>query len=422
MANFLCIGACGMGMTPLALYLRDLGHTLFLHDDQPNPAVLPLLQGNNFHWLKESKKPQNLEAIIYSSAIAPTHPLREWGTKHNIPQFARGVFLAKTLQSKRLIAIAGSHGKTTTTALLIHLLAKVNYPVSFLLGALWQKEDLLPAQLHSESDWVVAEIDESDGSILEFEPEISIVLNLDWDHPAHYTSVELLEATFAQFFQQTKGTILIPRENHLLKSLAEKSNATILHFDPIPASPYISSVNSANMGAALQCAECLSGQTLSPDLFNGFPGVKRRQECHLKTAILEIWGDYAHHPVEVEAFIKSMTAIDRKLIAIFQPHRYTRTAQYAKDFAKALALADEIFLLPVYAASEDYQPDGTVERIGSHIAKPFTICNVLAPEELVSYLNTQDQPITLCFIGAGDIEKLIHKFVKLLAQKGMQDT
>ena len=312
MAKFLCIGACGMGMAPLALYLRDLGHTVFLYDDYANPVVLPLLQGSNFYWLDSLRLPHDLETIVYSSAIAATHPLRVSGSEQKIPQFARGVFLAKILESKRLIAVAGSHGKTTTTALLIHLFVQLKFPVSFLLGALWQKENLLPAQCDPTSDWVVAEIDESDGSILAFEPEISIVLNLDWDHPAHYTSVELLESTFTEFFRRTKGVIFIPRGNRLLQSLAQTSSATILYFDPALECSGISSVNCWNMGAALRCAEHVVDKDLSLALFDGFPGVKRRQECHLKREDLEVWGDYAHHPVEVEAFLKLMPSSDSR--------------------------------------------------------------------------------------------------------------
>lgn len=409
-----------MGMAPLALYLRDLGHTLFLQDDQPNPAVLPFLEGPRLHWVETGDSVDCIEVVVYSSAIAPAHPLRFWATKNNLPQFSRGIFLAQCLAQKRLIAVAGSHGKTTTTALLIHILRRLNFPISFLLGALWQRQDLSPALCDLNSEWVVAEIDESDGSILSFHPEITVVLNLDWDHPAHYTSPELLESTFEQFFQQTKICIVIPRGNALLDRLAERATAEVLYFDPVADAKdiEISRVNLPNMGAALKCAEFLTNQhALSLELFEDFPGVKRRQECHWKTEKLEVWGDYAHHPVEVEAFLQSMQSDDKEIAVVFQPHRYTRTAQYAEAFAEALAVADHVFLLPVYAASEAYDPNGTIDRIAQFLEKPFFMGDAGDASILRRLVDDTSVPLKICFVGAGDIENLISIFVKLLQGK-----
>lgn len=431
------LGIAGMGMCPLAIYLAQLGYTVSGTDDNMRLDVANLLESNAVNIDLEKKIPQNCQIVIYSSAISSENPLFQEAQNRNIPLIRRGAYLAKILNKKKLIAIVGSHGKTTTAAMLIHALKKSQFDFSFLLGALFIDSQIPPAHYSTNSDWVIAEIDESDGTIDDFCPEITLVVNFDWDHPSQYPTVQDLENAFLKLFNKTQKAIIIPNNCPFLNEFVKnKTHCEILTYGQtgdFQATAQIDATgattlftqgtlsekqilipngglfNAHNALAALSITHYLF-KKISEEPFKNFLGVKRRQEYLYKSNTLKVMMDYAHHPAEIDALLTYIHSFSpHPSLVIFQPHRYTRTQIYYKEFAKVLSKADKIILLPVYAASEPHLEEGISEKIVETFPEPrdrlILIKNSF--KELLSNLPVKsDMPLNILFIGAGDIESL----------------
>ncbi|HYD84646.1 MAG TPA: Mur ligase domain-containing protein, partial [Opitutus sp.] len=199
-----CLGAGGMGVAPLAIYLSQLGFNVTGEDDGLTEEVRGVLERER---VRIVGMPKDCELVVYSSAIGKAHPVYAAAAARGIPLSRRGEMLAEIVREKKLVAVCGSHGKTTTTALLITALRHANFSAGYLLGGLFADESS-PARAGS-NEWVVAEIDESDGTIERFSPEITVCVNLDWDHPDQYRQFADLERTFAELFARTRGTVLV---------------------------------------------------------------------------------------------------------------------------------------------------------------------------------------------------------------------
>ncbi|MGA2053101.1 MAG: UDP-N-acetylmuramate dehydrogenase [Opitutales bacterium] len=438
------LGLGGMGMAPLALYLAESGCRVRGHDDHMREPVRRWLDRRGILSAPCADLPEDVSRVVYSSAIASAHPLMQAARARGLGLMRRGEMLAEVVRGRRLIAVVGSHGKTTTTALLIHALRATGQDVGYLLGALFA-DPVTPPARHAETPWVAAEIDESDGTIDGFAPEITVAVNFDWDHADRYRTETELEATFTALFRRTRSLVLIPAGCARLRRLAEAAGTPFSTFGPagdfnvqvtlddgseqrlalngvFPAQeirvPLGGEFNAVNAAAALAAAQAALGQ-LAPHPFDGYAGVRRRQDLLARRPGLTIYADYAHHPTEIAALLRSLRARGTgRLLAVFQPHRHTRTQQFAPAFAEALAAADTVFLLPVYAASETVVPGGTSEAILT-AANPdrFSLHQSFAALEPVlnAALREARDETTLIFVGAGDIDEFAAAFVQNLA-------
>lgn len=435
--NVYMIGIAGMGMCPLAIYLSQLGYNVSGTDDNMRLDVADLLKAHGIKIDLEKRLPEGCQTVIYSSAISSENDLFQEAQRRNIPLVRRGTYLAQIIKDKKLIAIVGSHGKTTTSAMLIDALTKVQFDFSFLLGALFIDPSKAPAKYTSSSEWVVAEIDESDGTIDDFSPEITLVVNFDWDHPSQYPSVQDLENTFLRLFYKTRKAVIIPKNcsylNELVKNHSHYELFTYGENGDLKGTAYIDKegvtkifiggliseqellipngglFNAHNALAAASVVHLLL-KKLPGELFNEFLGVKRRQEYLYKSNDFNVMMDYAHHPTEIDAlltYIRSFSSYPT--VVVFQPHRYTRTQLYYKDFAEVLNKADRIILLPVYAASEFPLENGVSEKIleaFSGSKDKITLINNSLKELLGKLSVKNNEPLNILFIGAGDIESL----------------
>jgi len=446
--NVFFIGLGGMGMAPLALYLDEAGCCVRGHDDHWREPVRRWLERRGIASGSCAELPADVSRVVYSSAIDESHPLLLAARARGLGTLRRGEMLAEVVRGRRLIAVVGSHGKTTTTALLIHALRTAGHEVSYLLGALFADPDAPPAR-HAEAPWIAAEIDESDGTIDNFAPEITVALNFDWDHADRYRTEADLEATFINLFRRTRQLVLLPQWDARLRRLAETAGTPFRTFGPegdfsVRASgddgarqrlalngaflksvvevPLGGAFNADNAGAALAAVQTAFGEIPSIP-FNGYRGVSRRQDILLERPGLTVFADYAHHPTEVTALLRSLRARSPgRLLVVFQPHRYTRTRQFAAAFAEALGLADRVFLLPVYAASEAPLPDGTTAAIlaattpGQNKFSLHESLNDLAMA-LPAALAEDSTPVTLAWVGAGDIDEFATDFVRRLTDE-----
>lgn len=443
--NIYMIGVAGMGMCPLAIYLSQAGHRVIGMDDNMRPEVAEILSKNGVEIDVFEKLPEICDCVIYSSAIDSKNTIFLEARERDIRVVRRGDYLAEIAKNKKLIAIVGSHGKTTTAAMLIHALRASRFDCSFFLGALFQDDKMAPAH-YEPNDWVVAEIDESDGTIDSFCPEITLVVNFDWDHPSQYKCVEELEKTFHDLFKRTGNAVIIPKDCPHLERLVKDGLSCelrtygvggdyggVFHLEPqgvtklvtsglLPRIEYVipngGCFNAHNGLAALSVVHFLLGG-LPEEPFKGFMGVKRRQERLYQRKNFMVMMDYAHHPTEVEAlldYIRSYSA--RPCVVVFQPHRYTRTQVYHKEFAKALGKADRVILLPVYAASEAFLESGTSQSIVDSFDGPIEKLKLIdySQKELLKELPTSSgqESVNVLFVGAGDIEKLALEYRKKL--------
>ncbi|MSU47358.1 MAG: UDP-N-acetylmuramate dehydrogenase [Lacunisphaera sp.] len=451
------LGAGGMGVAPLGLHLGQLGFHVSGEDDGWNPAVRGLLESAGVTITAPGGLPDDTQLVVFSSAIAPAHPSRRRAAAQGLPQVRRGEMLAEVVKGKKLVAIVGSHGKTTTTAMLITALHRANFPCGWILGGLFQDDALPPARADA-SEWIVAEVDESDGTIDGFAPEVTVAVNLDWDHADHYAKLADMEAAFGALFARTKGAVFYYDTCSLSARIAGRARPLGASKDTAgPAiRPYLTfgrtgeyqfhviretvgrltlglggcfslkeaivcaqgEFNAANAAAALAVAQHL-GAKIDSQALASFAGVRRRQTM-LHASAIKVYEDYAHHPTEIRALLGSLGRGGKgRLVVVFQPHRFTRTAQFKAEFAAALAGADNLFLLDVYAASESPVAGGTTADIYAELKRT-------GGEHQVTYLPGDDAGLlsalkqalkpgdTLVFVGAGDIEQTARQFVAKL--------
>ncbi len=437
------VGVGGAGMTPLAMLLAQRGWSVSGEDDGLTPAARCWLERSGVALREVGSVPPGTDLLVHSSAIAPSHPARVRALEFGLPQVRRGELLAELLRDRKLIAVVGAHGKTTTTALLVTALRRAGFGAGWLLGGLFQDDSIPPAAADSNG-WVVAEVDESDGTIDRFSPEITVATNLDWDHPDHYRRIGDLEATFAALFARTARAIFINPACALSARLAARGSGAAVRrfgFDGEFAVRIVGMVdgrqvldlapafglprarvraggdfNALNAAAAL--AVCVHlGVPLEADLLADYVGVKRRQAILYQSAGLTVIEDYAHHPTEIAALLGGMRRLPhQRLVVAFQPHRFSRTARFKADFAKALVAADELHLLDVYAAGEQPIAGGTTADIYSEIVQLGAGTRVFyLPGDRAGFLrllreNVREGDLVL-FVGAGDIDRCGVDFV-----------
>ena len=196
-------------MAPLAVYLAGEGHDVRGWDDGLTEIVRRILAREGVRISRDAEFPEDADVLVYSSAIASSHPILRRACKAGVPTLKRGEMLAQQAKGRRLVAIVGSHGKTTTAAMIAHILNGQGFKAGFVGGGLFN-DDSLPPAWNSSGKWLVAEIDESDGSIEHFSPEITLLTNLDWDHPDQYNREEDLQDTFRRLFARTGRRLLLP--------------------------------------------------------------------------------------------------------------------------------------------------------------------------------------------------------------------
>ena len=438
------VGVGGAGMTPLAMLLAQRGWSVSGEDDAITAPAQRWLEQSGVMLLPVGTVPPETDLLVYSSAIALAHPARMAAAQRGLPQVRRGELLAELMRDRKLIAIVGAHGKTTTTGLLITALRRAGFEAGWLLGGLFQ-DDAVPPAMVDTNGWVVAEIDESDGTIDRFSPEITVATNLDWDHPDYYRQIGDLEATFAALFSRTRSAIYVNPACALSARLAGRGftapvhrfgfegefavrivgmldGRQVLELAPAFGAPSArvragGDFNALNAAAAL--AVCVRlGVAATPDLMADYPGVKRRQVVLLETERLQVIEDYAHHPTEIAALLGGMRRLPHKrLLVAFQPHRYSRTARFKSDFARALLGADELFLLDVYAASESPIAGGTTADIYAEIVHSGAGTRVhYLPGDRPGFLRLLRERVRegdlVLFVGAGDIDQCAAEFVR----------
>ncbi len=395
--KFYMMGVCGMGMAPLAAFLKDGGADVEGFDHSPNFDIKSALEKCGI----EFSEPRMLDAdrqVVISTALA-----RKIGEIRAITGCSsimkRGECWAKICAARRLTAIVGSHGKSTVSAMAAHAAIKLGLNCGYLVGAV--PVDFPMHRYCGEGGIVISEIDESDGTIENFRPEITVALNSDLDHTDTYGDAAHMEKMFLRLFMRTKKMVVYPKRNAVLARIASLSGT------PSRAVDTPEDFMGANRAMALAAIEESFASFPGISVFDDYRGLLRRQEVLCDTRKIAAVADYAHHPNELASFLKwFFKKYKGEKIVAFQPHRYTRTRRFASEFAEVLeSRADgaSIFVLPVYAASELPDPLGESSAITSKsrrikLADPSDFFNMLSDK-----LNDPKAgKLNVAVIGAGD--------------------
>jgi UDP-N-acetylmuramate--alanine ligase len=356
------IGIGGAGMSGLALVCARLD-AVVTGSDRADSSYMERLRVAGLEPVvghDPANLPEGAEVVV-STAIGADNPELVLARERGAEPIHRGALLAELCAEKRLIAVAGTHGKTTTTAMIVWALRELGADPAFFVGgevpALGTGGEAANAGW-GEGEWVVAEADESDASFLQLRPEIALITNVEMDHHARWGSLGELHEAFARFVAAARGLV---RPATGLDWLREAPDQRTVGFDaavPGPSQLPLATPgehNLRNARAALGAIE-LAGLDVeaAAAAMASFPGVRRRLEAKGCRGALHIYDDYAHHPTEVRAALAALRGLEpTRLIAVFQPHLYSRTKAFAEEFGAALALADEVVVLDVYPAREE---------------------------------------------------------------------
>ncbi|MDQ2872764.1 MAG: UDP-N-acetylmuramate--L-alanine ligase [Candidatus Eremiobacteraeota bacterium] len=389
------VGIGGIGMSAIARVLLARGERISGSDVKETPLIAELrAQGVPVTIGHAAANVRHARSIVVSSAIDPSNPEFVEAQALGLPIVRRGELLAQLVRDRRGIAICGTHGKTTTTAMIASVLRAGNVDASVVLGGI--AIDTGTNAHDGTAPWFLTEADESDGSFALLEPNIAVVTNIENDHLTGDSELPALVASFGEFLRKLPedGAAIVGADNPQSGSLATAERvAPTLTFgfagdaDVRPATLSFADLGSnfdvlvgdmclgtveLNVPGAINVANALAaiavGRTLEIPFvkivagLRAFHGVKRRFEILARSPRMIVVDDYAHHPTAVRATIAAARQYHRgPIVVAFQPHRYSRTAYLASDFADALRGAEMVYLAPVYAASEPVM-DGVSER------------------------------------------------------------
>lgn len=446
--NIYFIGIGGIGMSAIAQYFKFKGLNVSGYDKTPSEITEKLQkEGIEVHFEDNvAFIPKDVEntLVVYTPAIP--HDLQElvYVNEHGYKVLKRSRVLGEITDGECCLAVAGTHGKTTTSTLTAHILTESGKGCSAFLGGISKNYDT--NLLMSHTPIVVTEADEFDRSFLQLHPEIAVITAMDADHLDIYGDLQHVHEAFKAFASQVSGTVITKLG---LDITAEDTKADILryHFDDNRADFYAKNLRPDSLGyftfdlvwpkgviedvkcgtpgwvnvenSVAASAICLT-YGIAPEAVKKavgtFQGVKRRLDIHLNTEKLSYIDDYAHHPKELSTAISSMRDIfpGRKLTGIFQPHLYTRTRDFAEDFAKSLSQLDKLILLDIYPAREEPIPGITSEIIFDKVTAPEKI--LIKKEELLDYIDKEPLDVLVTF-GAGNVDRFIAPITEMLKKR-----
>ena len=466
--NYYFLGIGGIGMSALARYFKQRGDVVNGYDLTESELTRQLVsEGIGVHYDDNPELiPQGVDMVIYTPAVPKENNEFQHFSQSGIPMLKRSQMLGELTKGKKCIAVAGTHGKTTTSSMIAHLLSKSDMGCSAFLGGI-SKNFNSNIHVDNKSDFVVVEADEYDRSFLQLHPYCAIITATDPDHLDIYGTHENLIDAFYQFANQTvedgklivKNGLLGTGEHHHEEGCChheehehhhEEKELNIKPFTytarGIDADYYAINVRHYNgdiyfdlrtpmgvffdlqltnsclynvenaVAASAVALSCGLNEYQLRDGLKTFAGVRRRFDYRIKTKDLVFIDDYAHHPKEIAATLESIRYLfpGKRVVGIFQPHLYSRTADFANEFAEALSTLDEIILLPIYPAREK-----PILGVSSHIIlrKIDKMSKYLCSKEQLMEIVPALYPDVLVTLGAGDIDRLVPQLETLLKEQ-----
>lgn len=449
------LGAGGIGMSALVRYFLSEGKNVAGYDRTPSPLTNKLMEeGAVLHFEENTDlipceyRDKNSTLVVYTPAIPGNHKELEYFRNGGFCIKKRAEVLGIITKGKSGVCAAGTHGKTTTSTMTAHLLHQSHVDCAAFLGGISKnyKSNLI---LSDKSDFVVIEADEYDRSFLHLEPYIATITSADPDHLDIYGNKENYLEAFAQFTEKIRengyliiheGLEVVPRTKPGVKTYTYGRESGDFHAENIRIGngriiiDYISpwqkiedielgvpvSINIDNGVASMAMAE-ICGATASEikEAMATFAGADRRFDFHIKRDDLVLLSDYAHHPDEVRACAKSIKELykDKKITALFQPHLYSRTSDFYKEFAQSLSLFDKVILVDIYPAREEPIPGVTSKLIYDCLDADIEK-SMCCRKDVIDCIEKEKNKIeVLVSLGAGDIENDILKMKEILENR-----
>ena len=432
------LGIGGIGMSALARFFKSRGCSVFGYDRTSSPLTLELeAEGMNIHYEEDVDLiPDGIDLVVYTPAVPKKHSEYQFFLENGYPILKRSQVLGLISSEYKTIGIAGTHGKTTITTLTAHLLQQTPNGVNAFLGGISKNynSNLLLSQ---KSEWVVVEADEFDRSFLHLFPQIAVITSVDADHLDIYKNILALKDSFTQYTGQIKpgGQLIIKKGISLnvlqrpgLKvytySIDQEADFSIQNLrietghyifdlklgdvimkDVELGLPGLFNVENAIASSAAAWLAGAKPEEIRKGLMS-FSGVHRRFDTRINRKDLIYIDDYAHHPEELKACINSVRHLypDKKLTGVFQPHLFSRTRDFADDFARSLELLDEIILLEIYPARELPIEGINSQMLLNKINK--TAKHLCQNDNLIELLQSL-KPELLLTLGAGDIDQFV---------------
>ena len=447
------IGIGGIGMSGIAELMHDLGYKIQGSDTGLNDNIkrlktkgIKIFKGHN------KKNIFNVTVSVYSSAIKKNNSEILACKKYSIPVVSRADMLAELMKRKKSIAIAGSHGKTTTTSLIGNILDNANFDPTIINGGVINS--YYKNNKFGKGEWLVAEADESDGSFLKLPHQISIITNIDIEHLDYYITKENLLAAFESFILNLPfyGYSIICIDNQYLRKLVKKiktRNIITYSLTNKKADVYAKSIKNDKKSSFfnVKINKAINGYkgTYSfnikllgnHNILNGlasiitslivgvkiniikksllnYEGVKRRFTFIGKKNKALIFDDYAHHPTEIKATYSAAKKISNNITVIFQPHRYSRTKILMNEFVSVLSKIKNLYILKTYPAGEKLIQGATAKNLYLNLLKKNKNAIYVDNENLLNkhlYKHTSNKKLII-FMGAGSISKMASNFIK----------
>ena len=399
------IGAGGIGMAGIAFLLKERGFMVSGCDVQENrqTAWLQKADIDFFSAHHEEHIDERIDWLIRTTAVPDTHPEVQRAKKLGIPVSRRGEVLPALMRARTCIAVSGTHGKTTTTAIIAQVLG-CGYCVG---GEISGVEGVA-----KDAALMVVEADESDGTVAGYTPDYAVITNVEYDHMEHHASEAAFVECFKKLIQQTRKTVFYCADDSIARRLCEgnpKCEPFSLPNRPFDL-PLLGRHNQWNAAAALAVSRNWKSEEEVRRAFQMLRSIRRRFETVFESEGIQIISDYAHHPTEVTALVQTALELKpKRLLGLFQPHRYTRTLALGADFPESFDGLEKLWLVPVYAASEQPVPGGTTLDLMTRFSDDWAgrmhyFSNLeSAWTSIQSELREGD---ILLIIGAGDIEQL----------------
>ncbi|MCQ2311132.1 MAG: UDP-N-acetylmuramate--L-alanine ligase [Paludibacteraceae bacterium] len=447
------LGIGGIGMSALARYFKQLGYDVRGYDRTPSPLTREL-EAEHISIQYNDNIPTDLTPqrtiVVRTPAVPDDEPVFTYFREQNYTILKRSEVLGLVTRQKKALCVAGTHGKTTTSTILAHIMAGSHLGTNAFLGGISNnyKSNLL---IDKDSDFVVVEADEYDRSFHRLHPYMSVITSIDPDHLDIYGTADEYQKGFDIYAGLVQEAIVIKKGESVnghrpssadrirtahtpcvyTYSAEEKADFYAdritmqngdIWFDFVGPDVRIEQVrlgvpvwvNIENSVAAMAMAwlngvtadECRKG-------VESFAGVYRRFNIHVKTDHVVYVDDYAHHPTELNASLQSIRKLypDRHFIAVFQPHLYTRTRDFAADFKQVLSQADESILLPIYPARELPIPGVTSEMLGGKVVEKKDIVEYIAKR-----VQEIEKSVVVLSLGAGDIDRIVPQMAERLGK------
>ncbi|MDJ0378080.1 UDP-N-acetylmuramate--L-alanine ligase [Cryobacterium sp. PH31-L1] len=449
------VGIGGSGMSGIARLFLNRGYTVTGSDSKDSPNVTALRDlGATVFIGHDASNVGDADTLVVTGALWQDNPEYVLANERGLPVLHRAQALAWLIRAHRLVAVAGAHGKTTSTGMIVTGLLGLGQDPSFVNGGVI--ESLGVSSASGTDDLFVVEADESDGSFLLYHTAVALVTNVDPDHLDHYGSLEAFEAAFVAFSRNATELVVISSDDvgavrvtgAITAGLsAADAAARVITFGEHPDSTVrvhsITTTGPVSFSVAWQGQDynatlripgkhnainaagafaVLVGLGFDPaaslDAIAGFGGTQRRFELHGTVGGVSVYDDYAHHPTEVAAALAAARTVvgEGRIIAVHQPHLYSRTRLFAQEFAETLeAFADQTIVLGVYGAREDPEPGVTGALVSERFRDPSHVAYVPdwqdAADYLASIARDGDFVVTL---GCGDVNRIVPQLLASL--------